>query len=172
MYLTLILTALGPASANAVLKFWFVTGDDDTENSVDVFQTSSESIEMLTIQWYMQLIQAGCFLVVHTVRWQFDHVLNCGKWLKKLVYLCLITILILVPIASCVHWGLKYKLAWEDETNRIQPWLFFFPAMGILSILFYCFELHGVVMELGKEPELEPGVADVDPLQYPSVAGI
>ena len=54
IYLAIILTTIGPAVANAILKFLFLTTNPKSLN-YDKFLASSDSLKMLTEQWYMQL---------------------------------------------------------------------------------------------------------------------
>ena len=62
-----IASIIGPWLIN--IFFVFLRMSDDPSKNVTHYVTSTDSMEMLTIQWYLQCIQVVCFWIFTALDW-------------------------------------------------------------------------------------------------------
>lgn len=85
----------------------------------------------------MQMVQAVCFVYVHAVNATSKVFWNPNYCCRYISLSMVIIVMLLVPIASWVHFGLNFDLVWHDADNKIKTWLFIYPALGVMNIVLW-----------------------------------
>ena len=136
-WINLINQTIGPLSIQAFLYWYFKAGDkqefmDETETSI------------LLVQFGLQAVQSFCLIYVMLVPaiprlCQVN--LVCFKYVT---WFMTISFFFIVPILAIFHWLAFIGPAVSNE-NEIRGWIFCYPLMCLLTILFYIGFISGML---------------------------
>ena len=118
-----------PPISNFFFFYNFGIDLDDTREG----EVTAESLELIEVQYYMQLVQAVCFIYSYFISM---HIAKSVSWGKYFSYGIILFEMIGIPILSMIHLGINYK-AFMDETNLLKAWMLVYTMIGVASICYY-----------------------------------
>ena len=129
-----IASIIGPWLINTFFLYFYMS--DDPKQNVTRYVTSTESLEMLRFQWYLQCVSVVCLSIFTALDWSGLKEQTTGPKLEKgvIAYIAFLITLIFVPIVSVVHWSTSFNA--EDSKNTIVTWLSIYPMMGLMISLY------------------------------------
>lgn len=146
LLITLFIQPLWPIITHEFLEVYF-------DGAVD-----TRSHSMLSVQIGLQWVQLVCFLYVLILvpvkpdeTWLIDPRGNFGwffrflrYWNRYIAYSLTLVYLLVVPVVSIIHWGYNYKTN-IDETNSLGPWCSVYPLVGVMTIIYYIWQISGTI---------------------------
>ena len=81
-----------------------------------------EKLPVLKVQYYMQWVQLGCYLIFNTFR---------PYWSYLTYFIVMLIMVVIIPILSIGHWiwAARNGIAWTNgHNNYLNAWLFSYPA--------------------------------------------
>ena len=118
-----------PLISNWLFHFNFGIAHEERLES----EVTTDSLEMLRPQIYLQLAQAGCFLYTFFVSMRFAKKSDPAKYLAACIFWTQTNI---IPVLSIIHLAVSYE-QFLDESNLLRAWLLTYPLIGLATIIQY-----------------------------------